>query len=154
MNKVYFACSWFNDEQTNYMKKGMDLIQSNKTVDWKHSYYPLDHQYKGLLVTDKPELLTDTEWQLGTFNGDVNGIITSDIVVAMYLPEYPDEGITWETGFAYAAKKPVVLVVPAGENKPVNLMPAMGATKVITIDELANFDFDGIVYQPYQGTVY
>ncbi len=154
MNKVYFACSWFSDSQTNYMNQGIELIKQNKTVDWKYAFYPLDHQYKGFSIPDHPELLEDTEWQLGTFNGDMNGINSSDLIVAMYLPSEPDEGIAWELGYAYAIHKPMVLVVPNEKNKPVNLMPAMGATKVITIDELKDFDFNNVVYTPYTGQVY
>ncbi|MDN6899617.1 nucleoside 2-deoxyribosyltransferase [Oenococcus sicerae] len=154
MNKVYFACSWFSDSQTAYMKQGISLIEQNKTVDWQHSFYPLDHQYKGLAIPDHPELLEDTEWQLATFNGDVNGINTSDLIAAMYLPDQPDEGIAWELGYAYAIHKPTLLIVPSGVKQAVNLMPAMGATKVITIDDLKNFDFDQIVYAPYKGQVY
>ncbi|MCV3295686.1 nucleoside 2-deoxyribosyltransferase [Oenococcus kitaharae] len=154
MKKVYFACSWFTDTQVENMNKGISLIKENESINWAQSYYPLDHQYKGLSVTEHPELLNDSEWQMGTFNGDVNGINTSDLVVAMYLPNEADEGIAWELGYAYAIHKAVVLVVPDGENEAVNLMPAMGVTKVITISQLKDFDFNNVVYQPYYGPVY
>jgi len=46
----------------------------------------------------------------GIFAGDVAGIDWADAVVAIMDGLDPDSGTSWEVGYAYGVKKPIVLV--------------------------------------------
>ena len=95
MNKsktVYFCAGWFTDKQNRAYQEAMKAIEANPTVDVENSYVPLQHQYKGLRVDEHPELLEDREWATATYNGDRVGVSTSDMVLAVYIPEEEDVG--------------------------------------------------------------
>ena len=78
----------------------------------------------------------------------------SDVMIALYDADYPDDGTIWETAFMYAIHKPVVFVTQGDVyKKPVNLMPAMSATDWITVDDLATYDFSLIMPHPYKGGI-
>lgn len=153
---AYIASSWFNDEQTAHMNNGVAAIKANATVDFDNSYLPLSHQYKNLDTMKNPELISDTEWQLATFNGDVQGINNTDLVIALYDPkqENSDPGVLWEVGYAYGIRKPVILVLPDDNETPLNLMPAIGATAIIHMKDLKDYNFNFPNYDVYQGMVY
>ncbi|KRM87738.1 nucleoside 2-deoxyribosyltransferase [Lacticaseibacillus thailandensis] len=153
---AYIASSWFNPEQTALMNAGVAALKQNTTVDMDNSYLPLAHQYKGLDTTEHPELLSDTEWQMATFNGDVQGINNTDLVIALYDPklENSDPGVLWEIGYAYGIRKPVILVLPDGNEMPINLMPAIGVTAVINVADLTDYNFNFPNYVVYQGKAY
>lgn len=153
---AYIASSWFNAEQTALMNAGVAALKANKTIDLDSSYLPLSHQYKNMNTNEHPELLSDTEWQLATFNGDVQGINNTDLVIALYDPKEAnsDPGVLWETGYAYAIHKAVVIVLPDDNTIPLNLMPAIGATAVIHVKDLADYNFNFPDYDVYQGQVY
>lgn len=153
---AYFGESWFNPAQEALRLKGTEAMKANPTIDWDNSFVPIDHQYKGLLVSENPELLADKEWQLATFNADVQGMNNSDIVVAMYDPkmENSDPGVVWELGYAYGLHKAVYVVLPDEVEEDMNLMPAMGATQIMKVSDLATFDFNKGVYAIFDGAVY
>jgi nucleoside deoxyribosyltransferase len=105
---------------------------------------------------EHPELLSDSEWQMATFNGDVQGINNTDLVIAMYDPQLKnsDPGVLWEVGYAYGIRKPVILVLPDDNETPVNLMPAIGVTAVIKMADLASYNFNFPNYEVYQGKAF
>ena len=153
---AYIASSWFNPEQTAHMNAGVAAIKANPTVDMENSYLPLSHQYKNLDTMEHPERLSDSEWQMATFNGDVQGINNTDLVIAMYDPQLKnsDPGVLWEVGYAYGIRKPVILVLPDDNETPVNLMPAIGVTAVIKMADLASYNFNFPNYEVYQGKAF
>lgn len=92
--------------------EAMKAIENNPTVDVPNSYVPLQHQYKGLRVDEHPELLEDREWSNATFNGDRVGVQTSDVILAIYIPEEEDVGMGIELGMARALGKYNLIVIP------------------------------------------
>lgn len=152
--KAYIGCSWFNDEQVALMNAGLKAIESNPTVSRKFSHYPLDFQYKDLNVTEHPEVMEDIEWQVQTFRSDIAGIQSSDIGIMLYNPSQIDDGIAYECGALATMNKPVVVVIPDEDTKPLNLMIAYGVTRIIKLSELAEFDFRHITLGTYQGRVF
>ena len=102
---VYFCAGWFTDKQNKAYEKAMEAIKNNPTVDVDNSYIPLQHQYKGLRVDEHPELLEDREWATATANGDRIGVQTSDVILAIYIPEEEDVGMGVELGMAQALGK-------------------------------------------------
>ncbi len=154
---VYQAGGFFSDFQCRLLSNGKKALIDNPTVDFDNSYVPLEHQYKGLDVDSHPELMQDQEWQAGTYLGDISGISGTDLVVAFIDPDEVDPGTTFEMGYGMAIHKPVVVVIPdksEGEVTELNLMVAKGCTQVITMSEVATFNFNLIPAKPYLGKVF
>ncbi|UQS83420.1 nucleoside 2-deoxyribosyltransferase [Bombilactobacillus thymidiniphilus] len=153
-NTVYFACSWFSEEEQKYMEQGQKAISANPTVNWPDSYRPLDHQFKNIDVVKHPEALSDPLWQIGTFQNDITGIDKSDIICGLFLPHRADPGMSFEYGYAYATHKPIVSVIPDNSKAEINLMLIPSVTSYITISELATFDFNQLEYNIRPLTAY
>lgn len=152
---VYFCAGWFTDKQNQAYNDAMEAIKVNPTIDVENSYVPLQHQYKGVRVDEHPEILEDREWAIATYNGDRVGVSTSDMLLAVYIPEEEDIGMGVELGMAQALGKYIVVVIPDEEwGKPINLMSWGIADKFIKMSELDNFDFDKPVFNFYDGAVY
>lgn len=158
MNKsktVYFCAGWFTDKQNRAYQEAMKAIEANPTVDVENSYVPLQHQYKGLQVDEHPELLEDREWATATYNGDRVGVSTSDMVLAVYIPEEEDVGMGIELGMANALGKYITVVIPDEDfGKPINLMTWGIADNFIKMSDLAKFNFNQPSYNFYEGSVY
>lgn len=150
---AYIAESWFNQEQRDFKNAGLKALKKNKSIDFDLSFIPENHQYKG--VPDNINQLANTEWQLATFRSDCQAIDAMDIVIALYDPtkDNLDDGQAWELGYAYALHKPNYVVLPDVWTDHLNLMPALGATQVLTLGELETFDFMNAPFKPFQGTV-
>ena len=152
---VYFCAGWFTDKQNQAYEKAMEAIKANPTVDVENSYVPLQHQYKGLRVDEHPELLEDREWSMATYNGDRVGVSTSDMLLAVYIPEEEDVGMGVELGMAQALGKYITVVIPDEDfGKPINLMTWGIDDNFIKLSELAKFDFNKPSYNFYDGSVY
>ena len=156
MKTAYIAESWFNADQIAFLNAAQAKLAANPTLDWANSFRPQEHAYKDWTPSDHPDMLANTEWQLGTFRADVAGIDGADIVVALYDPTLTnsDPGVLWELGYAYGLHKPVVLILPDAATTDLNLMPALGATAIMRTRDIAAYNFDQIRYQPYTGKVY
>lgn len=157
MNKktVYFGAGWFNKDQETAYNDAYQALCQNDTVDVERSYFPRQNQFHGLEVADRPELLTDREWSTGTYRGDINGIKTRDMVLAVYLPQDEDPGLAMEIGWAAATGKHVLMVIPDEYyGEPINLMTWGGSDNVIRMSELAEYDFNTPKFDFYQGGVY
>ncbi|OCX49956.1 nucleoside 2-deoxyribosyltransferase [Limosilactobacillus reuteri] len=152
---VYFCAGWFTDKQNKAYEDAMNAIKANPTVDVENSYVPLQHQYKGLRVDEHPELLQDREWSTATYNGDRVGVSTSDMLLAVYIPEEEDVGMGVELGMARALGKYIMVVIPDEDfGKPINLMSWGIADNFIKMSELPNYDFNKPSYNFYYGGVY
>lgn len=152
---VYFCAGWFSEKQNAAYKKAMEAIKANDTVDVENSYIPLEHQYKGLRVDEHPELLEDREWAMATYNGDRVGVSTSDVLLAVYVPNEEDVGMGVELGMASALGKFILVVVPDEDwGKPINLMSWGIGDQFIKMSELADFDFNKPAFNFYDGAVY
>ncbi|WJK31268.1 nucleoside 2-deoxyribosyltransferase [Limosilactobacillus reuteri] len=152
---VYFCAGWFTDKQNKAYEDAMNAIKANPTVDVENSYVPLQHQYKGLRVDEHPELLQDREWSTATYNGDRVGVSTSDMLLAVYIPEEEDVGMGVELGMARALGKYIMVVIPDEDfGKPINLMSWGIADNFIKMSELPNYDFNKLSYNFYDGGVY
>ncbi|WP_251575374.1 nucleoside 2-deoxyribosyltransferase [Limosilactobacillus agrestimuris] len=152
---VYFCAGWFTDKQNKAYQNAMNAIKENPTVDVENSYIPLDHQYKGLRVDEHPELLEDREWATATYNGDRVGVSTSDLLLAIYIPNEEDVGMGVELGMASALGKHILVVIPDEDwGKPINLMSWGIGDQFIKMSELTTFDFNKPTFNFYDGAVY
>lgn len=152
---AYIQCSWFSDKQIKFMEDGLTAIGQNLTVSLKYSHHPLSHQYKDINVNEHPEVMSNLEWQQNTFQMDMNAIYSKQLGIGLYMPSEIDDGQAYEQGVLNALHKPNVLVIPDDEKQvPMNLMVGCGNTQIITLSELANFNFHDIVFKPYSGKVF
>ena len=152
---VYFGAGWFTETQNKAYKDAMSALNANPTIDLEKSYVPLQNQYKDIRVDEHPEYLHDKEWAQATYNGDLVGIKTSDVMLGVYVPKEEDVGLGMELGYAMSQGKYVLLVIPDelyGES--INLMSWGVADNVIKMSELATFDFNRPRYNFYDGAVY
>ncbi len=154
-NRLYLACSWFTAKQKELMDKGYALLKENPTVDWENSYRPLDHQYQGINIDDHPEMLASKEWEIATYNNDLLGLRRADVCIFLYSDDVEDPGQGFELGYAKALGKQCVFILRDKKpTKPINLMLAVSPDRIITVDELKDFDFNNIEFDYYEGKVY
>ena len=152
---VYFCAGWFTDKQNKAYEDAMNAIKDNPTVDVENSYVPLQHQYKGLRVDEHPAILQDREWSTATYNGDRVGVSTSDMLLAVYIPEEEDVGMGVELGMARALGKYIMVVIPDEDfGKPINLMSWGIADNFIKMSELPNYELNKPSYNFYDCGVY
>lgn len=155
MKTVYFCAGWFDENQNKAYKEAYQALIENDTIDFEHSYVPLEHQYKDIRVDEHPEYLRDKEWAQATARGDMVGIQNTDICLAVYLPHQEDVGMGFELGAAYQLGKYKLLVIPDEQyGEPINLMSWLAADKVIKMSELKDFDFNNLEFDFYDGEVY
>lgn len=143
MKKVYLASPFFNDTEIRTMQEVLSILRE-KDLD---VFAPYENQNKHLEFGS-------TEWRRMTFQGDVDGIDSSDLVVAIIdQGNYDDSGTAWEIGYAYAKGIPVVVVNTTGET--INLMIADSLYAILTsLEEVSNYDFDNLTKKPYLNYVW
>lgn len=138
--RIYLASPFFNDEELLDMVKVLGALR-NKGLN---VFSPYENQNKQLEFASDP-------WREATFNSDVSNIDNADIVVAIANGNYMDSGTAWEIGYAYANKKPIILVNLNKE--PVNLMISDSIHAYIdSIEALEEYDFyklEKIRYENY-----
>lgn len=152
---VYFGAGWFSDVQNRAYKDAMDALAANPTINLKDSYIPLNNQYKGIRVDEHPEYLHDKEWAQATYNGDLIGIRSSDIMLGVYVPDEEDVGLGMELGYAQGQGKYILLVIPDEfYGNPINLMSWGVADNIIPMSKLKDFNFNQPRFGLYDGAVY
>lgn len=152
---VYFGAGWFSDVQNRAYKDAMDALAANPTINLKDSYIPLNNQYKGIRVDEHPEYLHDKEWAQATYNGDLIGIRSSDIMLGVYVPDEEDVGLGMELGYAQGQGKYILLVIPDEfYGNPINLMSWGVADNIIPMSQLKDFNFNQPRFGFYDGAVY
>lgn len=152
---VYFGAGWFSDVQNRAYKDAMDALAANPTINLKDSYIPLNNQYKGIRVDEHPEYLHDKEWAQATYNGDLIGIRSSDIMLGVYVPDEEDVGLGMELGYAQGQGKYILLVIPDEfYGSPINLMSWGVADNIIPMSKLKDFNFNQPRFGFYDGAVY
>lgn len=142
MKKIYLASPFFNEKEIKSMETVRDILRQ-KGLD---VFVPSENQSTKEFGT--------LEWRKETFESDVNGIDNADVMVAIINQgNYDDSGTAWEIGYAFATKKPVVLVNVTGET--INLMIADSLHALITsYEELLAYDFDKLEVKPYMEYVW
>lgn len=138
--KIYFASGWFTPEQMELMKKGTEATKRNKTIDY--AFYPFENQ-----GATGHEFGT-REWADDQYLLDVSQLQSADVVVVALTTENPDSGTAMEQGMAIAYNKPVVYVTDGNSG---NLMNVMGNTVSVSVEELAELDFNNLPVNHWEG---
>jgi nucleoside deoxyribosyltransferase len=160
-HSVFLSGSWFSlPEELMLADMKTALHQNEKVGD---IYWCLDNQHGEIDVTDHPEVADSLEWKVVTYDTDIAGLHSQDIVVVMMVPGHEDAGASNEIGYAKAIGKPIVLVLRDQDytldsnhvkDSKLNLMVGMGVDVVIPLSQLSTYDFDHIRHQPYLGKCY
>ena len=107
--KIYFTGPWFNPDQAEEHSRIYELINDNFDV-----------------FNPKLAAIVDTSMSsdkmVNVLLGNINAINESQLVVA--ITDRKDMGTIWETGYAYASKKPIIYYCETLGNNPFNLMLA------------------------------
>ena len=143
MKKVYLASPFFDEKEVEIMERVLEILRAKGL----EVFAPYEHQNKHLEFGG-------LEWREATFNGDVNGIDSADLVVAINCKgNYDDAGTMWEIGYSYAKGTPIVLVNTTGET--INLMVADSIHALVTsYEELEAYDFEELPKRPYLNYVW
>lgn len=140
--RIYLASPFFNDNELLDMVKVLGTLR-NKGLN---VFSPYENQNKQLEFASDP-------WREATFNSDVSNIDSADIVVAIANGNYMDSGTAWEIGYAYANKKPIILVNLNKE--PVNLMISDSIHAYIdSIEALEEYDFNKLKKIRYENYIW
>ena len=156
-HSVFLSGSWFSPEEEKMLESMKRGLKHNDKVE--DVYWCLDSQMDGIDVTKHPEVAAKYSWKIGTYNTDIAGIKSQDIMTVMVVPGHEDSGASVEMGYASALGKPIILVLPDWAYYPkskakINLMVGMVADDVIPLSCLPTYDFDHIRHHPYDGEVY
>lgn len=147
MTQVYLAGPFFSDTQLDRLNRIKTALNQNKTLDFV--YVPMDESSS---ITEPEGSL---EWRKQIYQKDVEGLLTSDIVVAIYdfNGTEADPGTMYEVGRASAEQMPIILVQEGDE--PVNLMITESIQYYLKdVNELATLDFNHLPTNTYEGEVF
>lgn len=118
MKKIYLASSFAynNKELTQHrkeiMKQASDYLTDHKQVDvYNPSTMKIEHAWDYSMW----------DWGNLVFQEDKKHLDESDIVVFLSYGKENNAGSVWEVGYAYAQKKPIILV-SMKDDEPESLM--------------------------------
>lgn len=107
--KIYFAGPFFNPEQIEEHSRIYDII--------KDDYDVFNPKLAGIVDTSD-----SADRMVNILLGNINALNECQLVVA--ITDRKDIGTIWETGYAYACKKPIIYYCETLGNNPFNLMLA------------------------------
>lgn len=144
MKKIYLAGGWFTHEQ--------EELHSRIYNELKDKFDVFNPKIEGEITKE-----TTNDKMTNILIGNIDGIKNADIVVVIY--DYKDTGTIWESGFAYASKKPIIYYSETNGNKSFNLMLAKTGNYVKNEKELIEmlndkktYEFKS-VYNSYNGEI-
>ena len=141
MKKLYIASPFFNDRETDVLSE-VERILKERGFE---VFSPREHE------TREGDVGSPV-WSRQTFINDRNAIDWCDCVVMLYWGNYSDSGSAWECGYAYATRKPVI-VLQLGDAS--NLMIHEGShTNLFSLEELKDYDFDQMPQKAYTGKMF
>lgn len=142
--KIYLAGPFFDEYELSRVRLAEEILTSRGF----ELFSPRLNEVR-TPVEDK------AAWSRDTFLNDRRFIDWADVVVMLYHGGYSDSGTAWEAGYACGTGKPVV-AVHVGESADCgsNLMIHESAAANITLEELADYDFQTLPYKPYKGKMF
>ena len=141
MMKIYIAGPFFNETEI----KNIEYTEQILTEKDLSFFSPMRHE-------ERDEEPNTPAWARKLFEMDRNAIDDCDAMIVLYYGNYSDTGTAWESGYAYAKGKPVILVHAGGEDS--NLMMHCGCRTNISLEELRSYDFDAMPAYDYNGKMF
>ena len=127
MKKAYLASPFFNEDEREVYHKVIDRLRNREGYDL---YVPMEHTIEGAWD------MSNAEWARKVFEEDVRALNEAEYVFVINFGMYSDSGTAWETGYAYAmGKKVVILCEDRMVGGTFSLMMMNGCTCIINIDD-------------------
>ena len=128
--KIYLASPFFNFEELAVYKETIRrLREAGYSV-----HVPQEHEIPNAWD------YSNADWASLVFNMDIEAIRECDVVMVLNFGMYSDSGTAWEAGFAAALGKECVQVLCGHENATYSLMMINGCHKVVTADNVENWE--------------
>jgi len=131
MYDVYLAGPFFCKKEVEYIKQCERILRDRGF----HVFSPREH------FIENGDILPNHIWGKKVFEMDKKAIEQSKYFVTVYHGMYSDSGTAWESGYAYAIGKPVMILCP-DDMSIGSVMIMNGAHCICYIDELKTFDFE------------
>lgn len=144
--KIYLAGPFFDDEQIERIERVEAALAENPTVGDVFS----PRKAEAIHREGSPA------WAQEIFEMDRQHIDQAEVMLAVidYEQTYVDPGTAWETGYAAAKRKPVVLLKEKADGT-INLMMGVPAQAVLTaVTDLAGYDFGQLPAQAWTGPMF
>ncbi len=140
--KIYIASPFFNDYEVS-------CLEVAEKVLFGRGFDVFSPRLNEVRDENSPK---DDAWSLETFINDKKYIDRADVVVALYHGCYSDSGTAWECGYA-CGKNITIVAVHVGKDKSngSNLMVHESARANISLEELADYDFEALPPKKYTG---
>ena len=122
-HKIYLAGPWFSESQEERQERIYNLL---KCIENLKIFNPKLHSN----ITGKE----DCDKFATILKNNIDNIVDADLIVA--ITDEKDMGTIWESGFAYAHKKPIIYYCETIGDKPFNLMLAKTGKAAKTMSEL------------------
>ena len=142
--KIYLAGGWFTPEMAEEHTRIYEMLKDEYDV-----FNPR--------IAGEIDSTTTHDKMSQILIGNIEAIKNADLVVVIY--DYKDTGTIWESGFAYACKKPIVYYAEKLNGKAFNLMLAKTgnfASDEVVLDKMLSdrltWTFKD-VYDSYKGVV-
>lgn len=120
---IYLAAPWFNPHEADTYKKVLAKLRESGEEVWA----PME------CIIDSEQQLPNDEWAKLVFDEDIKAIDKCDKLVVLNFGMYSDTGTAWETGYAYAKQKPILMLVDDEYEATYSLMMCNGCTEVNSI---------------------
>jgi len=109
--KIYIAGSFSDQYLRGSLLKMIRLARKNHPS--AELFIPMEYKIEeDFQKEDGTWNLSNPDWANRVFKMDVENLINSDMMFAMYTGHYGTTGTSWEIGFAYAQGIPIVLYIP------------------------------------------
>jgi nucleoside 2-deoxyribosyltransferase len=137
---IYLASPFFNEKEIMFIEQVEHILENNPMLD---VFSPRKLQ--------TPEFRPQSpEWAQNIFEADITNLDKADVVVAIIQDNYDDTGTAFEIGYAYATKKPIVLVYNSANGQ--NLMLTQSCHALVDgIEGLKNYNFSEMPTSSYTG---
>lgn len=129
-----FSWPFFNEEERELVKKVSEFLRG-RGYD---VIVPMEYKIEG------GEKMTNEEWARNVFRYDIDKIVRSDLVIAIYHGHYSDTGTAWELGYAAGTGIPSIVVHVNTENIA-SIMPVSGCSCNVKYEDLPKIDINNII---------
>ncbi len=144
--KLYLAGPFFDHEQIERIERVEQALATNATVEKVFSPRKAEAKHRQ----------GSPEWTQEIFEMDREHIDQADVMLAVidYEGTYVDPGTAWETGYACAKGKPVILLKEKAAGT-INLMMGVPAQAVLTsVAAITSYDFITLPEQAWTGDMF
>ena len=140
MKKIYVAASfaYSNKSKSELRKKQIEeIVDRIKTINNDYVFF-LPHQYH----IPNAWNMNLREWSKLVYDNDLKGLDEADIVVFISYGKENNSGSVWETGYAFAKNKPVIMIKMTEEVESIMLFGS--ATAIIMANEIEKYDWKNL----------